>query len=262
MYQTMMIHKPVDVEDVPGRDVLFSITNIDKRVRGMAQQINQDYAQKDLVVISVLASGLVFTADLIRAIKRPLEIGFMRATSYNKGGNKTEVLVEDFLPDRVEVGNRDVLIVDGICESGRSLLEVAKLLDAKSVKPKSIRTCIFAMKRMGTPVIQIDYHGITIPECLVYGYGINHMGKFRHEPNLKRLWSENAFPELASGLDDTSCPEANGGLILDPTRPTPDLPQSNVEQFDRLLAQVQDEWIRLKSDLRHTSPSNQGAKPR
>ena len=256
----MMYLKPVHIDDLLGRDVLFSVTNIDNRVRGMAKQINEDYAQKDLVVVCVLASGLVFAADLIRAITRPLEIGFMRAISY-KGGKKVSVLVEDFLPDRVDVGNRDVLIVDGIGESGSTLLEVTKLLNAKPVKPKSIKTCIFAMKRRGTPVIQIDYHGISIPDCLVYGYGINHMGKFRNEPNLKRLWSDDSYPELASGLDDAPSLVTNSDLVLDLTSPSPDLPRSSMEQFDRLLTRVQDEWTRLKSILHPGGPSDFGAQP-
>ena len=232
----------IHIADNTESDVIISIKMIDARVRGMAEQIGKDYTNQDLVVICVLASGLVFVADLMRAIPRPLEVGFMRATSYAKG-KKVPVIVEDFLPDRVEVGGRDILIVDAICESGDTLVEVRSHLLKKDKPPRSIKTCVFALKRQDAIDPQINYCGFTIPNCMVYGYGINHMGLWRNEPNLKRIKEGMAIFTEAWPAESS---------VIHPTVGRVQPMDEGIEIIDRLLGRLLGEWTRLKDQARRT----------
>ena len=240
------IHVVEEIFDHDSLDVVYNKDRIDARVRGMADMIHKDYAQKDLVIICVLSSGLVFTADLMRAIQRPLELGFMRATSYDKG-KRIPVTVDDFEPDRVAVSGRDVLIVDGICESGNTFARVSSILaDKKDGPPRSIKTCAFARKRNGEVDYEIDYCGIIIPNIMIYGYGINHMGRHRNEPNIRKMVGIQPSPQA----DIVALDRRPSDIRIEVADLQPPLVVERMEKFDRLVAQLSNEWKSLADIIR------------
>jgi hypoxanthine phosphoribosyltransferase len=166
----------------PGRQPLFSQTEIQAAVDRLAGDINRDYQEKNPVIIGVLKGVFVFMADLIRRLSLPLEIEFIRLSSYESGRKSTGKvkIVQDL---QCPIEGRDVLVVEDIIDTGITADFLMKYLEKK--KPASLKLCSLLDKpsRRKTPV-NIDYLGLTVPDKFIVGYGLDCDGKYRNLPDL------------------------------------------------------------------------------
>ncbi len=134
-----MKEKPYrDLKDDVDR-IMISEESLQACVQKLAQQIEEDYAEiDDLLLICVLKGGYMFLADLSRAIKRPHELDFMGISSYG-AGTKSSGAVQIIMDLKLPIQDRHVLIVEDIIDSGRTLQYMRRNLLARG--PASVRIC-------------------------------------------------------------------------------------------------------------------------
>jgi len=165
-----------------GLHCFLQATEINAAVVRLASEITRDYRDKDPVLIGILKGSFVFMADLVRQLDFPLEIDFVRLSSY--GDNRqTTGSVEVKLDVSIDVRNRHLLVVEDIVDTG---LTVSFLLEhLKKREPASIKLCALTEKpsRRQVPVI-IDYLGFTVPDKFLVGYGLDCAGKHRNLPDI------------------------------------------------------------------------------
>lgn len=161
-------------------DVLISEEDVEKRIKELADQINKDYEGKEVHLICVLKGSIFFTCELAKRIKLPVTFDFMSVSSY---GNQTEssgrVKIVKDLDEAIE--GKDVIIIEDIIDSGRTLSYLIDLLNAR--KPASLKliTLLDKPDRRVTDV-KVDYTGFVIPDEFVVGYGLDYAQKYRNLP--------------------------------------------------------------------------------
>ena len=160
--------------------VLFSQQDIEKIVSRIAGQINNDYKDKNLLLVSVLKGSVIFMADLMRSITIPAEIDFMSVSSYGNGteSSGTVRILKDL---DVDIAGKNVLIVEDIIDSGLTLSNLVKELEIRN--PKSLKLCTLLDKpERRTSNIPVDYVGFVIEDKFIVGYGIDWAEKYRNLP--------------------------------------------------------------------------------
>ena len=163
--------------------ILIDEKELDGITSALAEQIERDYAssRKPLVVIIILKGSMIFASDLIKKIKLPLELEFMKVSSYGAGTkNSGEIKIHlDLIRENLE--NYDLLIVEDIVDSGRTLSRLTQLL--KNRNANSVKCCTLLDKpsRREVPFTP-DYCGKTIEDEFVIGYGLDYDEKFRNLP--------------------------------------------------------------------------------
>ena len=161
--------------------VLLSEEQVNKRIREVAKQINKDYAQKQIHLICVLKGGAMFMCELARRISIPVSFDFMSVSSY--GSETTSSGVVRILKDLDEdLKDKDVLIVEDIIDSGRTLSYLLELLQSRG--PRSIKLCTLLDKpsRRVIKDVKVDYVCFSIPDEFVVGYGLDYNQKYRNLP--------------------------------------------------------------------------------
>jgi len=159
--------------------ILITEEEIQSIVNELAQQISHDYAEKKLLIIGVLKGAYAFLADLARAITIPCEIEFVRVSSYRDDAESgTLELLQDIAQPIEEY---DVLIVEDILDSGRTLSAMIKHFGSKN--PQSVAACTLLDKpaRRQVPV-KANYIGREIPDLFVVGYGLDFAQRYRNLP--------------------------------------------------------------------------------
>ncbi len=159
--------------------VLVSEEEAKEIVRSLGEQISRDYAGKNLVLVSVLKGAVVFMADLMRAIDIPLTIDFMVVSSYNKTESTGTVkIIKDLDTD---LTGKDILIVEDILDTGRTLASLMEILKMRN--PASLKICTFLDKPdRRVADISADYTGKVIPDEFVVGYGLDYDETYRNLP--------------------------------------------------------------------------------
>jgi len=161
------------------RAVLITGTQIAQRVRGMAHEIERDFSGRDLVVVSLLSGTVMFLADLIRYLSMPLRLDFIGVSSYREGTESRKLIFTKEL--RLDVRGRDVLVVDDILDTGKTLKHV--LAKLRQLKPRQIKVCVLLEKRARrTERVRADYVGFRIPDLFVVGYGLDFAERYRNLP--------------------------------------------------------------------------------
>jgi len=159
--------------------VLISRTQLHRRVRELARQIEHDFAGRDLVVVSLLNGTVMFLADLIRSLNLPLRLDFMGVSSYGSGTVSRELVFTKEL--RLDVRDRDVLLVDDILDTGKTLTTVIAKL--QKLKPRQIKTRVLLNKpARRVEHVEADYSGFEIPDLFVVGYGLDYAERYRNLP--------------------------------------------------------------------------------
>ena len=162
----------------PNLRVLFSRQDIETAVRRLAAEIRNDYHDKSPLLIGILKGSFIFMADLVRLLDFPLEVEFIRLSSYGRGKESSgRVKVVQGLRSRLR--GREVLVIEDIVDTG---ITIAFLLDfLRGKKPASLKLCALADKpsRRQVPVT-IDYRGFTVPDEFLVGYGLDWDEKFRY----------------------------------------------------------------------------------
>ena len=175
------------LEDIE-RD-LISEEELKSIVENIGKQISEDYKDKDLLLVSVLKGSVVFMADLMRAITIPCNIDFMAVSSYGSGTKSSGVvkIIKD-LDKNIE--GKDLLIVEDILDSGRTLGYLKSVLMTRN--PKSFRICTLLDKpsRRAVPDLWADYSGAEVPDEFVVGYGLDYDEKYRNLPYIGILKRE------------------------------------------------------------------------
>ena len=159
--------------------VLIEESQIQKRVRTLAQEIARDYRGSDLVLVACLNGTVMFLADLIRHLKLPLRLDFIGVSSYGSGTQSGELVFTKEL--RLDVKGRDVLLVDDILDTGRTIKRVSATV--RALKPKSLKVCVFLNKEdRRVENVHADYIGFDIPDYFVVGYGLDFAERYRNLP--------------------------------------------------------------------------------
>ncbi len=161
-------------------EVLFSEEQISQIVARIGQEISRDYAGKNLLLVSVLKGSVVFMADLMRAITIPARIDFMATSSYGSGVKSSGVV--RILKDLdLELKGYDILIVEDILDSGKTLQYLTRLLQSRG--PASIRICtLFDKPERREVEVFPTYVGARIPDAFIVGYGLDYDEKYRNLP--------------------------------------------------------------------------------
>jgi hypoxanthine phosphoribosyltransferase len=168
-----------------GRHILFSGEAIASVVARLAAEISRDYRSKDPLFIAILKGSFIFMADLVRRLDFPLELDFVRLSSYGSGRRSSgTVRVEQGL--RSSVKGRHVLVVEDIIDTGTTVAFLLQYLKKK--RPASVRLCSLLDKpsRRRVPVT-IDYSGLTVPDKFLVGYGLDFNENFRNLPEIYYL---------------------------------------------------------------------------
>jgi len=161
--------------------VLFDAAAIERRVRELGAQISREYAGEDLLVVCLLRGGLTFTADLTRYISISHELDCMSLSSYGTGHYASSGNVRVNLDLKTNIEGRNVLLVEDIVDSGRTLAHVLEMLRTR--EPKSLKVCVLLDKKERREVeVVCDYVGFDVPDKYIFGYGIDIDEHFRHLP--------------------------------------------------------------------------------
>ena len=162
------------------QSVLISEQQLADAVKKLGEQISRDYADRNLMMVSVLKGSVVFMADLMRAISVPASIDFMSVTSYGKGV-KTSGGVRIIKDLDEELDGRDILIVEDILDSGMTLSYLKEQIMAKGARSIRIATLLDKPERRRVD-IHPDYSCFSVPDEFVVGYGLDYAEKYRNLP--------------------------------------------------------------------------------
>ncbi len=165
--------------------ILLTRHEIEGTITRLAGELNRDYQGKHPILLGVLKGSFMFMADLIRRLDFPLEVDFIRLSSYGSGKESVgRIKVVQGL--RTPVRGRDVLVVEDIVDTGLTIAFLLGYLRRKS--PASLKLCALTDKpsRRQVPVT-IDYLGFTVPDKFIVGYGIDWDEKFRYLPDIYAL---------------------------------------------------------------------------
>lgn len=162
--------------------ILFSSDEIQDMVKTLGKKITEDYQGKELVVVAVLKGSFLFVADLVREINVPCQLDFLEVSSY--GNEKISSGEVKLLKDtRLNLEGKHVLVVEDLADTGLTLKELLKLLEAKN--PASLSLCVAFDKPMNHTVdLKIDYVGLECPNEFVVGYGLDYQEFYRNLPSL------------------------------------------------------------------------------
>ena len=163
------------------KEVYYSEAQIEAMVERLGKQISEDYKYKNLLLVSVLKGSIVFMADLMRHINIPCAIDFMAVSSYGSGTSNLTGSVKIIKDLDVNLAGYDLLIVEDILDSGKTLSYIKSLLQGRN--PASIRICTMLDKpERRTVDLQADYVGGIVPDEFVVGYGLDYDEKYRNLP--------------------------------------------------------------------------------
>ncbi len=164
------------------QQVLFSEEQIDEIVKRIAKQISEDYKNKNLLLICVLKGSICFMSDLMKAITIPCRIDFMAAKSYG-ASTETSGVVNITKDITYDISDYDVLIIEDIFDSGRTLEKLVKVLESRN--PKSVACCSLLDKperRASHVKLTLKYTGAQVPDAFVVGYGLDYNELYRNLP--------------------------------------------------------------------------------
>ncbi len=160
--------------------VLLSEEEVDARIKAIGEQISKDYEGKQIHMICVLKGGTFFMCELAKRITVPVSLDFMAVSSYGGDTKSSGVvkIVKD-LDDAIQ--GKDVLVVEDIVDSGRTLSYLMEML--RDRKPASLKLCTLLDKPDRRVIeVPVDYTGFQIPDEFVVGYGLDYDQKYRNLP--------------------------------------------------------------------------------
>jgi len=159
---------------------LFDEEQIRAAVTRLAESITRDFDDEEIVFVSVLKGSFMFISDLMKEIKNPVVVDFIRATSYGSGTTTSGkvTLTKDLETD---ITGRNVIIIEDIIDSGLTLTAIKELLLAR--KPRALKICALVDKRARRKIeIEGDYIGFSIEDGFIVGYGVDYAERYRNLP--------------------------------------------------------------------------------
>lgn len=177
--------------------VLITEPQLARRIRSLSRELERDFKGRELVIVSLLNGTVMFLADLIRHISLPLRLDFIGVSSYGTGTESRELVFTKEL--RLDVRGRDVLLVDDILDTGKTLSRVLEKL--RALKPRQIKTCVLLNKgARRVEKVRADYVGFEIPDHFVVGYGLDFAERYRNLPFVGVLHPE-VYQQAGSGKE-------------------------------------------------------------
>jgi hypoxanthine phosphoribosyltransferase len=165
--------------------VLVSHRRIAAVVKKLAEQIRHDYDGLNPLVVGILKGSFVFLADLVRAVDIPLQVDFVKLTSYGSGTHSSGCITV-LLDLNCRLEGRHVLVVEDIIDTGLTTSFLCDYLRQKG--PASVRLCALTSKPSRRQVaIQIDYLGLEVPDKFIVGYGLDCAERYRYLPDICEL---------------------------------------------------------------------------
>ena len=162
-------------------ETLISTEQLRSRIAELASEISRDYAGTDLLLLCILRGAVIFLSDLMRGLTIPHAVDFMAVSSYGIGARESSGQVRITLDLTASIAGRDVLLVEDIIDSGRTLASVLDLLRARN--PRTLEVCVLLDKSLRREVnIPLRYRGFTIPDRFVFGYGLDIDEYYRNLP--------------------------------------------------------------------------------
>ena len=173
--------------------ILITREQLNQRIGELAETISRDYEGKDLILVCVLKGGVVFLSDLVRAIRIPHQMDFMAVSSYGGARTESSGVVRIMMDLKMSIEGRDVLIVEDIVDTGRTLSYITENLRTRA--PASLKICTLLNKPSRREVqVKVDYVGFDIPNEFVIGYGLDFNEIYRNLPFIGVL-----KPEMYAG---------------------------------------------------------------
>ena len=161
-------------------NVLLSEEEVDAKIKELGELISKDYAGKEIHLVCVLRGGSFFMCELAKRITVPVSLDFMSVSSYG-GDTKSSGMVKIVKDLDDSIAGKDVLVVEDIIDSGRTLSYLLELL--KDRKPNSLKLCTLLDKPERRVVdVDIDYTAFQVPDKFVVGYGLDYDQKYRNLP--------------------------------------------------------------------------------
>ncbi len=160
--------------------VMITEEKLTRRIQQLAQQISEDYAGKQVMLLCILKGSVFFTCELARHMTIPVTMDFMSVSSYGDGTSSSGVvrLVKD-LDETIE--GKDVIVIEDIIDSGRTLSYLMENLSSR--RPRSISLCTLLDKpQRRTCEVKVDYVGFEIPDEFVVGFGLDYAQRYRNLP--------------------------------------------------------------------------------
>ena len=159
--------------------VLYSMEEVQKRIKELGEQISKDYEGKEIVIVSVLKGAIFYTVDLVKNIKPDVVIDFMKVSSYEGTESTGVITIKQDLG--IDIEGKDVLVVEDIIDTGRTLRVLKEELLKR--KPASLKiTTLLDKKERREVDLVADYVGYEIPNKFVVGYGFDIDDKYRNIP--------------------------------------------------------------------------------
>lgn len=164
--------------------ILLDESQLTDGVERLAMEIDAHYGARPLTVIAVMTGSLVLFADMIRRLSMPQRVGVIRASSYRGGTSAGELKVDSEM--MIDVTGRDVLLVDDIFDTGRTLDRLTQMMDEFGAA--SVKTAVLLHKRREHEVsMRPDFVAFVIPDEFVVGYGLDYLDMYRNLPYLAIL---------------------------------------------------------------------------
>ena len=167
---------------------VFSIyipeNEIQGRIEELAEEMNTRYAGETPLIISVLNGSFMFTSDLMKNLRFPCELSFIRVSSYN--GTESSGVVKELIGLSENPENRHIILVEDIVDTGHTISAIIEQI--KSKNPASLAICSLLVKpERHEVIVDIDYKGFVIPDRFVVGYGLDLDGLGRNLPHIYQL---------------------------------------------------------------------------
>jgi hypoxanthine phosphoribosyltransferase len=159
-------------------------SNIAEAIERIANQINQDYSEKNPLFIAILNGSFIFASDLFKKINIPAEISFIKLASYQ--GTKSTGNVITAIGLETDLFDRNVIVLEDIIDTGKTLSAFLPQLEHQ--QPRSLKVCTLLHKKEATKYpITIDYLGFEIPDLFVVGYGLDYNGYGRNLDQIMQI---------------------------------------------------------------------------
>ncbi len=157
--------------------VLVTHEQIEEMLDRLAAQLNRDYEGKHLIVVGILTGAFIFTSDLVRRLTMPVTVDFMQVSSYVGEFSTGNLKIKKDMS--YDIAGKDVLIVEDIVDTGRTLALLMELL--KKRDPASVKVCTaFDKPARRVNSFVPDYNGLTVPDEFIVGYGLDLDGEYRN----------------------------------------------------------------------------------
>lgn len=159
--------------------VLYSEEDLNKRIKELAQEIDENYKGEEIIAICILKGAVFFATDLLQAMKSDVELEFMQVSSYQGTESTGKIILKQDIAKNIE--GKNVLIIEDIIDTGHTMKYLKEYLLSKNPKDLKIVVLLDKKERRQTEV-EIDYTGFVIPNKFVVGYGFDIDDKCRNIP--------------------------------------------------------------------------------